>query len=230
MTSSALPPPSWTVTTVLERSYAIARDNFAAFVTVALVLGAVSLVFDVLSLGLLAGVVHLLTTAAVSICLTWGTFRAIAGRRPEWEPMLRQAQGPLFGRLLLLGVVQYLVIGLSAILVIPPFFLLPLWAVTIPAMMVERLELGAAFQRSADLTRGRRLRILGVYVLFAVIFLIGGAVLAALLGSGAFGRLVIWIYAAVASIILHPLPAVFYVLLREEKEGVAATDIARAVE
>ena len=45
------PPPSWTVTSVLERSYLMARDNFAAFVTITLVFGAISLVVDLLSLG-----------------------------------------------------------------------------------------------------------------------------------------------------------------------------------
>ena len=45
------PPPPWTVTSILERSYALARDNFAAFFTVAVIFGAVSLVMNILSLG-----------------------------------------------------------------------------------------------------------------------------------------------------------------------------------
>ena len=49
------PPPTWTVVSVLERSYAMARDNFPAFITVTMVFAAVSLVLDVLGLGLLAG-------------------------------------------------------------------------------------------------------------------------------------------------------------------------------
>ena len=53
--TTALPPQSWTVTSVLERSYVLARDNFAAFFTVAVIFGAVSLVMNILSLGLLAG-------------------------------------------------------------------------------------------------------------------------------------------------------------------------------
>ena len=38
------PPPSWTVLSVLERAYTMARDNFPAFVTVTMVFAAVSLV------------------------------------------------------------------------------------------------------------------------------------------------------------------------------------------
>ena len=117
---TATPPPlSWTVTSVLERSYALARDNFPAFFTVALIFGAVSLVMDIAEPGAARrGLVGLVCSVATSICLTWGTLQAMAGRKPEWEPMLRQLQGPMFGRLLLLGCIQYFVIAVSAIVVI----------------------------------------------------------------------------------------------------------------
>ena len=224
--TTAQPPRSWTVTSVLERSYVLARANFAAFFTVAIIFGAVSLVLDVLSLGLLAGIVHLLVSVATSICITWGTFQAIAGRKPEWEPMLRQLQGPMFGRMLLLGCIQYFVIAVSAIVVIGPLFLIPLWAVTIPVMMIERTDVGGAFNRSMDLTAGRRLPILGVFLLWFVIFALGAIVIIALLGHGALGSLVMWIYGALAGIVVHTLPAIFYVLLREEKEGISPAQIA----
>lgn len=228
--TTALPPRSWTVTSVMEKSYALARDNFAAFFTVAVIFGAVSLVMDILSLGLLAGLVGLVCSVATSICLTWGTLRAIAGRKPEWEPMLRQLQGPMFGRLLLLGCIQYFVIAVSAIVVIGPLFLIPLWAVTIPVMMIERTDIGGAFNRSMDLTAGRRLPILGVFLLWFVIFVIGGSVIFLLLGDGALASLAMWIYGALAGIVLHTLPAIFYVLLREEKEGAAVGQITAALD
>lgn len=224
------PPPSWTAASVLEKSYLMARDNFTAFVTISLIFGAVSLVVDVLSLGLLSGIVHLLCGAATSICLTWGALQAMSGRKPEWEPMLRQLQGPLFGRMLALGVIQYLVIGLSSILVIPPFFLLPLWFVTIPAMMIEHGDIAGTFNRSIDLTRYRRLRILGTFLLWVALFAVGAIVIWLLLGDGALSRLVLWIYGAVAATVLHPLPAIFYLLLREEKEGLSVEQMTAALD
>ena len=228
--TTAPPPPPWTVVSVLEKSYTLARDNFAAFITVTLIFAVISVVADVLGLGLLAGLVQLLASVATAICLTWGSLQAIAGRRPAWEQMLRQLQGPLAGRLLVLGVVQYVAIALSAILVIPPFFLLPLWAVTIPVLMVERTEIGAAFRRSALLTQHRRLRILGAFLLWALLFMAGGAVIVAVLGHGGLGRFVIEVYAAVAATVIQPLPAIFYVLLREEKEGATIDQIRTALE
>jgi hypothetical protein len=223
-------PTGWTVISVLEQSYALARDNFTAFVTVTLIAAAISVVVDLLSLGLLSGLVQLVASAASTICLTWGTFQAMSGRKPGWEPMLRQVQGPLFGRLLLLAVAQYVVIGLSAILVIPPFFLLPLWAVTIPVMMVERTDIGAAFARSMDLTRNRRLPILGAFLLWAVAFAVGAVVIVALLGHGGLARFVLAVYGAVAATVVQPLPAIFYVLLREEKESVTLEQITGALD
>lgn len=227
--TATLPPPAWTVTSVLEQAYLMARDNFAAFVTVTVIFGAVALVFDVLSLGLLAGIVHLVVNVATSICITWGTLQVMAGRKLEWEPMLRQLQGPMFGRLLLLGCLQYFVIAVSAIVIVGPLFLVPLWAVAIPAMMIERSDMGGAFNRSMDLTGGRRLPILGAFVLLALIIAVGAYVITLVLGYGPLAQLVLWIYGAVVSTVLHPLPAIFYVLLREEKEGASAQQIAAAL-
>jgi hypothetical protein len=224
------PPPAWTVFSVLEKSYAMARDNFAAFVTVTLIFAVVSVIVDVLSLGLLGGLVQLVARAATTICITWGALQVMGGRKPGWEPILRQVQGPLFGRLLLLGVLQYVAIALSAILIVPPFFLLPLWAVTIPVMMVERTDIGTAFQRSIDLTRYRRLPILGAFVLWAVIFAIGAGVIVGLMGHGGVARFILAVWGAVAATVVQPLPAIFYVLLREEKEGVTAGQITAALD
>lgn len=228
--TTAPPPPSWSVVSVLEKAYAMARDNFAAFVTVTIIFAAVSLVVDVLSLGLLGGLVHLVCSVATAICITWGALQAMAGRKPEWEPMLRRLQAPNVAMLLVLGCIQYFVIAISAILVIPPFFLLPLWAVTIAVMMVERTDIGGAFNRSMDLTRHRRLPILGAFLLWAVIFGAGAVVIVLLLGYGPIAHLVLWVYSAVAATVVQPLPAIFYVLLREEKEGATAEQIAAALD
>ena len=121
-------------------------------------------------------------------------------------------------------------IAVSAIVVIGPLFLIPLWAVTIPVMMVERTDVGGAFNRSMDLTAGRRLPILGVFLLWLVFFALGALVIIVLLGHGALGSLVMWIYGALAGIVMHTLPAIFYVLLREEKEGATVREIMAALD
>jgi hypothetical protein len=114
--------------------------------------------------------------------------------------------------------------------VIPPFFLVPLWAVAIPAMMVEGGDVGAAFWRSTDLTRDRRLRVLAVFVVAALATALGGAIVVVLFGAGAVGSLALWIYGAVVSCAIHPLPAILYTLLREEKDGATVGQIAAALD
>src|SRR5437773_9833891 len=120
--TAAPPPPPWTVVSVLEKSYAMARDNFGAFVTVTMVFAAVSLVVDALSLGLLGGIIHLVCSVAIAICITWGALQVMGGRKREWEPILRRLQAPNSGMLLLLGCIEYFVIATSIVLVFPPFF------------------------------------------------------------------------------------------------------------
>ena len=230
MTNALPPTPAWTVTSILEQSWHLARDNFTAFITVSIVFSAAALVGDVLSLGLLAGLVHLAAGAATAICLTWGTLKALGGAPPAWEPMLRQVQAPRFWMVLLLGVIVYLAIGLSAILVIPPFFLLPLWSVAIPAMMVEKGDIGAAFARSVDLTRDRRLRILGVFVAAGLAAIVGAWIVIALFGLGAVGSLALTLYGAVVSTFLHPLAGILYTHLLAEKHGVMPDRIAAALD
>jgi hypothetical protein len=41
---------------------------------------------------------------------------------------------------------------------------------------------------------------------------------------------VLWVYAAVAGTVVQPLPAIFYVLLREEKEGVTVEQVTAALD
>ena len=230
MTQALPPTPAWTIASVLEQAYRLGRDNFAAFITVTLVFSAAALVADVLSLGLLAGLVHLATGGATAICMTWGTLKALGGTTPGWEPMLRQVQGPRFWMVLLLCLILYIVIGLSAVLVIPPFILMPLWAVAVPAMMVEKGDIGAAFARSVDLTRDRRLRILGVFVAAGLAVGLGGWILVALFGIGPIGSLVLTIYGAAVSCVVHTLPALLYTHLVAEKHGVTPGQVAAALD
>jgi hypothetical protein len=65
-------------------------------------------------------------------------------------------------------------------------------------------------------------------VLWAVIFAVGAVVIIGLLGHGGLARFVLAVYAAIASTVVQPLPAIFYVLLREEKERATVDQIVAA--
>jgi len=62
---------------------------------------------------------------------------------------------------------------LAPLFVIPPIALLVIWAVSLPACVVEGLGPIASMGRSADLSSGYRWKILGIMLLAGVLFLVG---------------------------------------------------------
>lgn len=226
----APPPPPWTVGSVVAASYGLARDNFGAFFGAILIFGIPPLIADLLELEFLGLIIQLFCSVATAICITCATLQAMAGYRPDTQSILRQLQRPDFGRLLMLGLIQHGVILISAILIIPPLFLGPLWAVTIPVLLIERTDIAAAFWRSTDLTRFRRLRILGVYLAWLVIFMTLGGIIFLTLGDSPIRHIAAWLFSAAASTVVQPLAAIFYVLLRSEKEGMTVQQITAALD
>jgi hypothetical protein len=105
------------------------------------------------------------------------------------------------------------------------------WFIVVPVLVMEEIGFFAGFGRALDLSKGRRWSILGLLLVYVVLMLAIGAVLAfvvvvfsdapmvqelALIPFGAF-------YSTIGAI----LPAVVYYLLRAEKEGVGIDDIAK---
>ncbi|HYD07473.1 MAG TPA: hypothetical protein VEC60_17180, partial [Reyranella sp.] len=67
-------------------------------------------------------------------------------------------------------------LGLIA-LIIPGLMILTAWAIATPAAVIERIGVGDAFSRSAELTRGFRWHVLGLIAILAVgLALVGGLV------------------------------------------------------
>ncbi|WP_395014958.1 hypothetical protein [Dongia sp.] len=124
------------------------------------------------------------------------------------------------------GFVGGLLAGLALMVVI--FYLIVLFWVFLPAIVVERAGPIACFIRSAALTKGYRWRILGI-LLLVVVANIGVALLIKLLAL---------VGAPAASVVLDQLSNLFflalsavlsavgYSLIRAEKEGVATDDLA----
>lgn len=73
---------------------------------------------------------------------------------------------PLLGLCLVAGIAT--IIGFIC-LVIPGFFLLTIWAVSAPSLVVERLDIGSSLNRSSDLTTGYRWYVFGIGALFVVV-------------------------------------------------------------
>ena len=218
---------TWNLDTALVTTFTLVRDNFAAFFAVALLFNAPSLIIgfvdDGFALALVVGIVaHILLT----VCLTVGAIQAMAGARPSFTLLVQQIKRPDLGKLLALGIAQNVVIMLGLMAFIAPgLYVLSLWMVAMPALIVERSTVGGALDRSAALTRERRWLVLGIFVLVAIPAILVVEILGALTGIA----IVTWLLEAALSTVLVSLTVVFYALLRGEKEGVTPQQIAAAV-
>jgi hypothetical protein len=225
---------TWTIGSALRTTFVLVRDNFFAFFVTTLVVTTPLLVVDILEGGIVVSLAAgLLSNVLTAICLTVGTLQAMAGHRPDAAGLLRQIGRPNSGRLILLGIVQSLVIALGFMLVIPGIWVLALWMVATPAMVVDDLSVGAALDRSAALTRDRRWRTLGAFGACLVIAIVPLTIinyLAVELAGGTEGSLtehvVMWLVGAVLGAVMGCLPTVLYALLLQEKDGTTIAQLA----
>ena len=217
----------WNLDSALVTTFTLVRANFAAFFAVALVLNAPSLIIGFVDGGfVVALVVGVVTHILLTVSLTIGTLQAMAGARPGFTVLLQQINRPDLGKLLALGIVQQVVIILGLMAFIAPgLYVLSLWMVAMPAIIVERSTVGGALDRSAALTRDRRWLVLGIFVLVAVPAILAIEIVGALTGIA----IVSWLLEAALSTVLVSLAVVFYALLRGEKEGMTPQQIAAAL-
>lgn len=140
---------------------------------------------------------------------------------------------PLLG----IGILLFLGVFLGTLLLIVPGVMLGVaWCVAVPAYVVEQTTVLGSFGRSAELTRGNRWRIFGLFVIYVVAVLIlelllgvFGSVASISRGGG---------ISLVQAILVRPLlgvsgaligsvgAAVLYVDLRQLKDGVGPEGLA----
>ncbi len=147
---------------------------------------------------------------------------------------------PIILPLLGLGLLVGLGIALGFILlIIPGIFLALCWMVSSPVMVVERLGIVASMQRSMALTQNHRWAILGVIVLFVIIYMIvatvvgvvAGGSLASLADPTAGPPLMFLILMTLVGVVLSMIgtvgAAAIYFELRQIKEGVGVGELAK---
>jgi len=119
---------------------------------------------------LLSVVFGLIVSALVQGALTRATVAANEGRKATFGESLSAATRVL---LPLIGLTILFALGIGIgfmLLIIPGFILLLMWAVAVPALVIERDGVASAFRRSAELTKGARWKILGLFLLLAAIY------------------------------------------------------------
>jgi hypothetical protein len=140
----------------------------------------------------------------------------------------------------LVGLGLLVALGVSVgliLLVIPGIFLALCWAVSAPVMVTERLGVVASMQRSMQLTQNHRWAILGLGVLYFIAYMIVAGIVALVVGGttglmsggqmGLVPLIVLTIVGVIASVVATVGAAAIYFELRQIKEGVGITELAK---
>jgi hypothetical protein len=180
------------VARVFERIFEIYRDQFTLLIPAALVVFVpVAIISGLIysgDTGILGG---LLVAAIATIATYWFQGMVVEaardildGQRDHSVGSLLSSVTPVLGPLILAGILAGIGIGIGLILIIVPgLFLLTIWAVIAPVIVIERRGAIDSFGRSRELVRGHGWQVFGVIVVLFIVQFIVSAVLQAIANS-----------------------------------------------
>lgn len=127
---------------------------------------------------------------------------------------------PVLGSLIGVGILSAFGIALGFILlIVPGLFLITIWAVVAPVVVIERSGAFGSFGRSRELVRGNGWAVFGAVVAAGLIVALGGLILGAIAEGISNGPLLRIVFGAIASTFTAPVTAlvaaVLYFRLRE---------------
>jgi hypothetical protein len=165
------------------------RAHAAHLLTIAFVIYLVASVVEAL-LGGLLGVVGALLAAVVSIIAAFLLQAALVkavedvrdGRVDLSLGETLQAARPAVGSVAITSILAGLAIALGLILfIVPGLFLLTIWAVIVPVIVLEGAGVGAAFGRSQQLVSGYRWNVFGTLVVVFLLLIVVDIVISLIL-------------------------------------------------
>ena len=221
---------------VLGNAFSIYRDNAGVLLSVALWLylavaivnGVVGTTWFMIALALAFGVAIGTLYQGMVVQLV----RDVQdGRRDTSAGDLLRSAAPFILPLIGVGIFAGICIGLGFLaLVVPGLFLITIWSVIAPVIVVERAGVFESLGRSRDLVRGNGWNVFGVIVVVWILVVIGSAAFAALGEAIADGPILRIVFSALASTITAPIAAlvasVLYFRLRAIEGEPAAAEAA----
>lgn len=237
---------------VIQQLFAVLRRNLVTFGVLALILtglpaAVLSLLHtEVKDTGSATGWAWIVSTGLISAvaglvlqgALIYATIRDLNGRP------IRVADGLAIGMhnllpLLGVSVVYCIAVALGCILLVVPGVMIGVaWAVAVPVLIAERLRVFDTFGRSAELTRGNRWRIFGLFLLYIAFLLVVEIVTSVATGVASVAAFavpgVLTVQEALVNVVSHVISAligatggaVLYVELRRIREGVGHEELA----
>jgi hypothetical protein len=169
-----------TVGELLDRTFFLYRRHFAMFVGIAALPNLILLAFQLTQIvisGAVTSLVSMLATLVVyfmTIAVSQGaTIIAVSQIQLDRETSVTEAFGAIRSRIydlagIIFGMGIRILIGFI-LLIVPGVYLAIVWSLAIPVAVLEGRNLSESLQRSAELTKGHRGRILVVYFLLLVL-------------------------------------------------------------
>jgi len=249
VTQEAAVAPTFAVGRVLGTSTSVLFRNLVSFGVLALVLNLLPLLVEWAGGGglgsatglsdsgglpawgiqILSLLVSVVVSGLVTAALSYGVFHDLRGEPAGIVRCLSNgfasilpvvAASVVFGFLIFLGM---------ALFVIPGILIWLAYLLFVPALVVEKRGIVDSFNRRSFLTKGRRWAILGAWLVFGVVSVLGMVLLmvvAQLVSSGIVLPVIAYVWEALITAFSAVMTAVSYYYLRVDKEGVAIDEIA----
>ncbi len=212
---------------VFERIFKIYSEQFTLLIPAALILFVPVAIINGLVLEGGSALAALISVAVTVVATYWFQGMVVEavrdildGRRDQTVGGLFSSASPYIGPLLLAGVLAGIATAIGfVLLILPGLFLLTIWAVIVPVIVIERTGVMPAFGRSRELVRGDGWRVFGVIVVLFLLQIVVGGLVQAIAGGASDDSFAGY---AIADLIVHvvitPLSAiaatVMYVELR----------------
>jgi hypothetical protein len=147
------------------------------------------------------------------------------GRRDSSVSQLLQAASPVIGKLIVVGLVAGILTGLGFVLIIVPgLFLLTVWSVAAPVVVLERPAGLGALSRSRELVRGNGWQVLGVILVLVVGVGLVSLIIEAIATSAGTG--VGLVVRVIVGVLAAPITSLAYAVLYFDLGGRATGDVA----
>jgi hypothetical protein len=135
-------------------------------------------------LGLLSGALSLIATFWYQGMVVEATRDILDGRRDQTIGSLFSSAAPFIAPLIAVGILAGIGIAIGfVLLIIPGLFLLTIWAVIVPVIVIERAGVFDSFGRSHQLVRGSGWQVFGVIVVIFLVTFIVRAIIGAIIGG-----------------------------------------------
>jgi hypothetical protein len=219
---------------VFERIFEIYRDQFTLLIPAALVVFVpVAIISGLIYAGGVSLIGALIVAAAATIATYWFQGMVVEaardildGRRDHTVGSLVSSVTAVLGPLVVAGILAGIGITIGLVLVIVPgLFLLTIWAVIAPVIVIERARAMESFGRSRELVRGNGWNVFGTIVL-GILISIGASIVVSILLVWLPDWLQSFLGSLVSNGVIAPFVAAAWTLMYFRLRGEPAAEVA----